>query len=75
MQAVREEKALQESKEHDERAQRAKERAAAPVFKKAGKPQMARSSPLRIIKAKNMTAKDLENQELDRFLALDLSQL
>ena len=75
MQATRKDKALQQAKEHDERVRRAKERASAPIFKKMGKPQMARSVPPRAVKAKNTTAKDLENLELDRFLAQDLSQL
>lgn len=72
---MRDNKALQEAKEHDERVRRARERAAAPIFKKTGKPQMLRSLPLRAIKTKNMTPKDLENVELERFLAQDFSQL
>ena len=74
-QAVREEKTLLQAKEHDERVRRAKERAAAPVFKKMGKPQMLRSRPLRAIKTKDTTANDLRNLELERYLAQDLSQL
>lgn len=72
---MREEKAAHEEREREERAARAKERAAAPVFKKKGKPQMMRSTPLRAVKTRSITPKEIAELELDRFLAQDLSQL
>lgn len=44
-QAAREDKLAEAKAEHELRVQRALERAAAPVFKKTGKPVMYRSSP------------------------------
>ncbi|KAK9804129.1 hypothetical protein WJX73_002693 [Symbiochloris irregularis] len=73
--AMREEKALKTAQEHDERERRAKERADAPIFKKTEKPAMTRSLLPVHVKVKNMTLKDVENQELDRFLSQDLTQL
>lgn len=72
---MREEKALRTAQEHDERERRAKERAEAPIFKKTEKPAMTRSLLPVHVKVKSMTQKDIENQELDRFLSQDLTQL
>ena len=75
VQLMREDKLHQEDMEHEERAARAKERASAPIYKKAGKPQMLRSVPTRAVKTKHLTAKDLADMELDKFLAQDFTQL
>lgn len=52
--------------------QRALERAAAPVFKKTGKPQMPRSALPKKRVMVEKTAQDEEEQELAAFLAREL---
>lgn len=71
-QVVREERMAHQKREHEERVRRALERAAAPAFKKTGKPVMFRSQPLvRKVVKKEDTNKD-EEAELEAFLAKEL---
>ena len=53
--------------------QRALERAAAPVFRKQGKPPMPRSTVLRRVAAREEVAARPRDADLDAFLQLDLS--
>ncbi len=69
---ARDEKLSQQQLEHEQRMQRALERASAPVFKRAGKPVMARSQPL---KKKEVIQEDNRNDdeaELEAYLARDM---
>ncbi|GAX84003.1 hypothetical protein CEUSTIGMA_g11428.t1 [Chlamydomonas eustigma] len=69
---ARDEKLSQQQLEHESRMQRALERASAPVFKRAGKPVMARSQPL---KKKEVILEDNRNDdeaELEAYLARDM---
>jgi hypothetical protein len=58
--------------EHEARVARALERAAAPVFKKTGKPVMARSAPPNRKVKVQASSEDAEEAELAAFLARDL---
>lgn len=72
LQVARDEKLSAQQREHEARMARALERAAAPVFKKAGKPVMFRSQPLR---KKAVVAEDDGNDdemELEAYLAQDM---
>ena len=65
---ARDEKLLAQKQEHESRMQRALERASAPVFKRTGKPVMARSQPL---KKKEVIQEDNRNDdeaELEAYL-------
>lgn len=67
---AREGKLAAQREEHEARVRRALERAAAPVFKKTGKPVMARSrqtGPRRVAAA---VVHGDDNAELEAFLAL-----
>ena len=54
------------------RVKRALERAAAPVFKKIGKPVMARSQPLRKKAVKVEIKQNQDDEELEQYLARDM---
>ena len=54
------------------RVKRALERAAAPVFKKVGKPVMFRSAPLRRKAVQVEEKKNDEDIELEQYLARDM---
>jgi hypothetical protein len=72
VQVARREKVAVQKAEHEARVRRALERAAAPVFKKTGKPQMVRS---RLVKKKAVVEEgshDDTEAELDEWLARDL---
>ncbi len=58
--------------EHESRVQRALERAAAPVFKKTGKPVMTRSTLPKKHVVKEHTEEKAEEAELTAFLAREL---
>ena len=64
---------LQHFSAQEARVQRALERAAAPVFRKQGKPPMPRSTVLKRVVAKDEVAARPRDAELDAFLQLDLS--
>ncbi|KAK9824216.1 hypothetical protein WJX72_008592 [[Myrmecia] bisecta] len=66
---AREDKILQQKSEHEARVKRALERAAAPVFKKTGKPVMFRSQPLRKKVVVEVDRNNDEEAELEEFLA------
>ena len=72
-QVIRQEKLQAQQVEHEARVKRALERAAAPVFKKAGKPVMFRS---RLVKKENVSTEQQQQQdddeELEAFLARDM---
>ncbi|GMH41880.1 hypothetical protein BSKO_09790 [Bryopsis sp. KO-2023] len=71
-QQAREEKIELQQREHEARVKRALERAAAPVFKKIGKPVMFRSRPVKkkvVVKEENRNDDDAE---LDAFLATEM---
>ncbi len=71
-QIARDEKMSLQQQEHEARMQRALERASAPMFKKAGKPVMARSTPM---KKKEVVQEDDGNDdeaELAAYLARDM---
>ncbi len=69
---ARDEKLAAAAREHEARMARALERASAPVFKKQGKPVMARSAPPK--KRVEVTSDDRadEDAELEAYLARDL---
>ncbi len=54
------------------RVKRALERAAAPVFKKIGKPVMARSQPLRKKAVQVEIKQNQDDEELEQYLARDM---
>lgn len=62
----------QQKVEHEARVQRALERAAAPVFRKTGKPLMLRSQPPKRKQVVKITEQDAEEAELAAFLARQL---
>lgn len=72
LQIARDEKLATQTKEHEARMARALERAAAPVFRKVGKPMMFRSAPL---KKREVVATDTgadDEVELEAYLARDM---
>jgi hypothetical protein len=73
LQVIRQEKLQAQQVEHEARVKRALERAAAPVFKKAGKPVMFRS---RLFKKESVSSEQQQQQddddELEAFLARDM---
>ncbi|WIA23525.1 hypothetical protein OEZ85_000262 [Tetradesmus obliquus] len=71
-QVAREDKLAAARAEHETRVARALERAAAPVFKKTGKPVMYRSRPPQRKVVVESTKEDAEEAELVAFLARDL---
>ncbi|WIA44028.1 hypothetical protein OEZ86_010400 [Tetradesmus obliquus] len=71
-QVAREDKLAAARAEHETRVARALERAAAPVFKKTGKPVMYRSRPPQRKVVVESTKEDAEEAELAAFLARDL---
>ncbi|DBA67458.1 hypothetical protein WJX79_002798 [Trebouxia sp. C0005] len=71
-QVTREEKILQQKEEHESRVKRALERAAAPVFKKTGKPVMFRSQPTHKKTVQVLTENEDDDSDLQQFLAKDM---
>lgn len=71
-QTAREEKITQQQQEHEARVKRALERAAAPVFKKHGKPVMFRSQPVKKKIVVQEDSRNDEDAELDAFLCMDM---
>jgi len=71
-QAAREQKLHAQQEEHKARVHRALERAAAPVFQKTGKPQMARSALPKKRVVVERSAADEEEEELAAFLMREL---
>ncbi|KIY99393.1 Coiled-coil domain-containing protein 37 [Monoraphidium neglectum] len=71
-QVAREEKLRTQTEDHEARVQRALERAAAPVFKKTGKPPMPRSALPKRRVVQERSARDEEEEELAAFLAREL---
>lgn len=58
--------------EQERRLKKALERAAAPVFKKAGRPIMFRSLPARKVKLVKVEQRDDDEIELETFLAREM---
>jgi len=69
---ARDEKLALQQREHEARMQRALERASAPVFKKTGKPVMARSQPLQKKKVVQQDDRNDDEAELEAYLARDM---
>lgn len=69
---ARDEKLASQQREHEERLQRSLERASAPVFKKVGKPVMARSAPLKKKQVVQEDSRNDEEAELEAYLAQDM---
>jgi len=68
-QAAREEKKKREAEEYQARLARAIERAAAPTFKRTGKPSMARSlTQKKVSKEEGASAAKQEDLELQRYI-------
>jgi hypothetical protein len=68
----REEKLRAQQEDHEARVRRALARAAAPVFKKSGKPQMVRSALPKRRAAADRGPEDADEEELAAFLAREL---
>jgi len=71
-QEAREEKITLQKEEHERRVKKALERAAAPVFRKVGKPVMTRSQLVRKVKVVKEDRRNEEEIELELFLARDM---
>ena len=71
-QVARDEKLSTQHREHEARMARALERAAAPVFKKTGKPLMFRSAPPQRKKVVQADDRNDEEAELEAYLAQDM---
>ncbi|PNW86981.1 hypothetical protein CHLRE_02g103950v5 [Chlamydomonas reinhardtii] len=69
---ARDEKLSTQHREHEARMARALERAAAPVFKKTGKPLMFRSAPPQRKKVVQADDRNDEEAELEAYLAQDM---
>ncbi|GIL86387.1 hypothetical protein Vretimale_11669 [Volvox reticuliferus] len=69
---ARDEKLSAQHREHEARMARALERAAAPVFKKTGKPLMFRSAPPQRKKVVQADDRNDEEAELEAYLAQDM---
>ncbi|KXZ43883.1 hypothetical protein GPECTOR_78g71 [Gonium pectorale] len=69
---ARDEKLSAQHREHEARMARALERAAAPVFKKSGKPLMFRSAPPQRKKVVQADDRNDEEAELEAYLAQDM---
>lgn len=72
IQVARDEKLSTQHREHEARMARALERAAAPVFKKTGKPLMFRSAPPQRKKVVQADDRNDEEAELEAYLAQDM---
>ena len=72
VQEAREEKSQLQKQEHERRVSKALERAAAPVYRKVGKPVMFRSQPVRKAKVVKVDDRDEEEIELEIFLAREM---
>ena len=69
---ARDEKLLAQRLEHESRMSRALERASAPVFKRTGKPVMARSQPLKKKEVVLVDNRNDDEAELEAYLARDM---
>ncbi len=72
LQVARDEKLSTQQHEHEARMARALERAAAPVYRKAGKPVMFRSQPPQRKVVVETNDRNDEEAELDAYLAQDM---